>query len=90
MEAIQGSNSEASYVATRKYYQTFEGHLRQSGLHPQAKPSIAFEISVHLLGFSGRYLALKDMLGYGMRPLRSMQRREPDAGVLCYTPLGLL
>ncbi len=73
MESIERPGPKTRYVAAGELYAGFKNHVGQTDLYPDTHVSVMLEIPVHLLGLSSRDLALKDMLGNGVRPLRPMQ-----------------
>ncbi len=73
MQTIKGSRSQASDVSVGKVYAQFKCIIWQIDLSPEAVRAIVLEISVHPLRLPVRHLSLKQMLGYSMGPLGTMQ-----------------
>ena len=89
MQAVQSADAQSSAMFSCQANASFKCIFRKIGLDPETIQKIGFHGLYDRLGFSGRHLALKNMLVNSVRPLRPMQRCKPDQWPRLQPPLRL-
>lgn len=87
VKRVQSRKTKSSAVLSGKLDASLERQLRQRTLQPKSGCSIALEILGEYLRVVSRHFPRCKVLRDGMRPFRSMERSQPNPGMLRHHPL---
>src|SRR5271166_6343466 len=78
VQSVKCCHPDASCLLPRQLDAAFKRHFRQTHLNPKASLAIAFKAVINCLRLADRDIALKKTSSDGVRPFRTMKRREPN------------